>query len=88
MLIVTRHLANRLFPAGDALGQIVYFTPQNAARIVGIVEHIQSPYVGYQEDNSSFEPVQYLDNQLFYLVRTRPGQQAQVMRTAPQKFMS
>ena len=86
VLIVTRHLANQLFPAGDALGQIVYFTPQNPARIVGIVERVQTPYVGYHDDNSSFEPVQYLDNQLFYIVRTRPGEQAQVMRAAPQKL--
>jgi putative ABC transport system permease protein len=86
VIVVTRHLANQIFPAGGALGQSVYFTPQNAARIVGIVERAQTPYVGYREDNSSFEPLQFIDNQLFYIVRTRAGQLAQVMRAAPQRL--
>jgi putative ABC transport system permease protein len=86
VIVVTRTLARELFPTGGALGQIVYFTPQKAARIVGIVERAQSPYMGYHEDNSSFEPMQFVDNQISYIVRTQPGQLAHVMQTAPQRL--
>jgi putative ABC transport system permease protein len=86
VIVVTRELAKQIFPTGGALGQIVYFNPQNPARIVGIVERAQTPYMGYREDNSSFEPLQFVDNQIFYIVRTRPGQLAQVMRAAPQRL--
>jgi putative ABC transport system permease protein len=86
VIVVTRELAKQIFPAGGALGQIVYFNPQNPARIVGIVERAQTPYMGYHEDNSSFEPLQFVDNQLYYIVRTRAGQLAQVMRSAPQRL--
>jgi putative ABC transport system permease protein len=86
VIVVTRELAKQIFPSGGALGQIVYCNPQNPARIVGIVERAQTPYMGYREDNSSFEPLQFVDNQIFYIVRTRPGQLAQVMRAAPQRL--
>jgi putative ABC transport system permease protein len=87
VIVVTRKLAQQLFPSGGALGQIVYFTPQKPARIVGIVDRVQTPYTtGYQNDNSSFEPLQFVDNQISYIVRTQPGQLAHVMQTAPQRL--
>jgi putative ABC transport system permease protein len=86
VIVVTRTLAQQLFPSGGALGQIVYFTPQKPARIVGIVDRVQTPYTGYHDDNSSFEPMQFVDNQISYIVRTQPGQLAQVMHAAPQRL--
>jgi putative ABC transport system permease protein len=86
VIVVTSTLAKQLFPTGGALGQIVYFTPQKPARIVGIVDRVQTPYTGYHDDNSSFEPMQFVDNQISYIVRTQPGQLGQVMQAAPQKL--
>jgi len=58
IVIVTQHLANGLFPTQSAVGQTVYFTPeeptQKPTRIVGVVAVANTPFFGYQEQNSSF----------------------------------
>jgi putative ABC transport system permease protein len=41
--IVTRSMADKLFPKGDALGKTFYGWGDNAIRIVGIVEHLVRP---------------------------------------------
>jgi putative ABC transport system permease protein len=90
-MVVTRALAKALFPAGNALGQVVYFTPRNSSRIVGIIEQAQTPWASNNgsvsgREYSSFLPLQFLNNGLYYVVRTRPGRQAQVMRAAQDKL--
>lgn len=88
VIVVTQSLARQMFHSANALGQLVYFTPEHASRIVGIIERAQSPYVGYDVEDSIFLPLQFLNNDLDYVVRTRPGQQAQVMRAAQDSLYS
>lgn len=78
-IIVTQSFAKYVFHGSSALGQLIYFTPDHAARIVGIVERGHTGIVGYQEEDSIFMPILELSNGLNYVVRTVPGQQAQVM---------
>jgi putative ABC transport system permease protein len=89
-LIVTQSLAGVLFPRTDPLGQVVYFGRQ-PARIVGIVEHAQTPFASQTQgharvDDASFFPYQYLSNDTMYVVRTVPGQLAAVMKAAQDKL--
>ncbi len=88
-LVMTQRLSRVLFPAGDALGKMVYLrsgtTPK---RIVGIVERTQSPSAGSSwaestVENSVFLPHRFLSNRIKYIVRTRPGALDSAMRAAP-----
>ncbi len=76
-LIITAALAQRLYPAGNALGQMVYWTPEAASRIVGIVERAQAPWAAWTEaraEYSAFLPYHFVNNPVTYIVRARPGQ--------------
>jgi putative ABC transport system permease protein len=78
-IVITQRLARVLFPAGDALGRVIYLrsgtTPK---RIVGVVERTQSPSAANSwgqsaAENSVFVPHRYLDSHITYVIRTRPG---------------
>jgi putative ABC transport system permease protein len=88
-LVVTQALAKALFPAGSALGQVVYINSQYA-RIVGIIERAQTPNAanGGQGDRSVFVPMMPLNKTTQYVVRTRPGQLASVMHAAQDKLFA
>ena len=76
-VIVTAALAHKLYPSGNALGQVVYWTPTAASRIVGIVERAQAPWAAWTQaraEYSAFLPYHYIDNWVMYVVRSRPGQ--------------
>ena len=46
-MIVSDDLARKLFPSGNALGQVVYWNPAASSRIVGIVERAQTPWAAW-----------------------------------------
>jgi putative ABC transport system permease protein len=85
-VIITRALANDLFPKGDALGKTLYDSfgwLGHPATIVGIVEQMHGSRVGSPRVNRVLmvprvpypeEPV------VHYVVRTEPGQRDTVMR--------
>jgi putative ABC transport system permease protein len=76
-VIVTAALAHKLYPSGSALGQVVYWSPAAASRIVGIVERAQAPWAAWTEaraEYSAFLPYHYINNPVTYIVRARPGQ--------------
>jgi putative ABC transport system permease protein len=90
-LVITRALANALFPAGDALGKRVYLRDTGSSQIIGIVDRAQTPwptesfslhYVEY----STFAPFIFADRAPYYIIRTQPGRQADVMRSAQQRL--
>jgi putative ABC transport system permease protein len=88
-VVLTAALARRLFPDGQALGRTVYVTGDDPERVVGIVERATSGSgagLGYVEF-STFAPGQLVSSQELYVVRTRPGQQATVMRAARQRLL-
>ena len=93
-LIMSRALALQLFPAGDALGKVV-FTSGNKTQgstIIGIVDRLQAPWVGNGSwaadwvENSVLEPFRYVAQSSYYLVRTQPGQLSAVRHAAHRKL--
>ncbi len=93
-VIITKALAEKLFPGKNALGQSIYVTFQKQqVPIVGIVERLQVPWVGADNtwaanfiDYSTLVPFRYSDTYSFYIVRAQPGQLASVMDAAKKKL--
>ena len=91
-IIVTRALAQRLFPAGDALGKSIYIETKQPAPIIGIIDRLQGPFVaatGFMStftDNSVLAPFRPLDETPTYVVRTKPGKLNEVIKAAQSKL--
>lgn len=81
-IIVSKTLADKLFPDGNALGQTVHaFGRDKPATIVGIVQTLQSAWPRWKEtENALLAPGLVTDNR--YVVRTAPGQLDAVLRDA------
>jgi len=89
--IITRALAEKLFPGKTALGQSIYVQPaDHAMQVVGVVERMQVPWVGSWSanfnDNSILEPFRYADTYAYYVVRSQPNQLAGVLKAAEKKL--
>ncbi len=94
-LIISRALALRLFPRGDALGRRVYLEGRSdTTPIIGIVAKLQVPWTRFGgwgstwSDNSMVVPVRDVSPVADYIVRTRPGRLSQVMKLAPQRLFA
>jgi putative ABC transport system permease protein len=88
-IIVTKALADRLFPDGDALGKSVYMGEDPpTSMIVGIVERTQQPWMNSESvENSTFVPAfMPFGNSSRYLVRAEPGRRDEVMKLTEQKL--
>ena len=77
VIIVTRALAKRLFPEGNALGQTVYIQG-TVQTIVGVIARLQTTNTSDSESNieySVLQPNQYVGSAYpyVYIIRTRPG---------------
>lgn len=93
VIIITRVLADKLFPGRSALGQSVYFeSREQPALIVGIVDQLQVPWTeagGWGSkfnDNSTLVPFRFLLNTTNYIVRVQPGQVVSAMHAAGKKL--
>ncbi len=86
--IVTKALAAKLFPQGNALGQSIYVEIDKPVAIVGIVERLQGPMTvatGFNStfaENSVISPYHLISERNVYMVRAKPGQRDAVMRAA------
>lgn len=93
LVIVTRGLADHLFPKGDALGRIVYMQGTRPDTIVGILENLQTSSPGNPSipiENSQFTVImpshfaQTVVNS--YVVRTRSGAQQVTMKEVERRL--
>jgi len=89
-MIVTKALAEKLFPEQSGLGKTVY-VDKRPVTIVGIVERLQVPWVSnsWSEkfvENSMLQPYHFLAQGTHYLVRTQPGQLDAVIQLAQKKL--
>lgn len=82
-VIITRALAERLFPGKRALGRVIYSYP-NPMRIVGIVDHLLRPNVGTGSDNdySTIFPMLPDTRDVTYVLRTSPQARERVLKQA------
>ncbi len=92
-VIITRQLADQLFPGKSALGQSMYLeTRKHETLIVGIVDRLQVPWIGAGGwgstffENSMIEPFRYVAQYSHYVVRVKPGQLAAVMQAAQKRL--
>ncbi|HEY6621787.1 MAG TPA: FtsX-like permease family protein [Steroidobacteraceae bacterium] len=91
-IIITRALAQRLFPRGDALGHSIYTETNDPSPIIGIIDRLQGPFVaatGFMStftENSVLAPFRPLGDSSTYVVRTKPGSLNEVMKRAQSKL--
>jgi putative ABC transport system permease protein len=88
-VIVSKPVADQLFPNGNALGQTVYQDGKPSS-IVGIVERLQTPKRAESTwaFNSVLEPFRSDDSWSGYVVRARPGREQATMREARQALFA
>jgi putative ABC transport system permease protein len=91
-IIITRSLAQRLFPRGDALGKSIYTETKDPSPIIGIIDRLQGPFVaatGFMStftENSVLAPFRPLGDSSTYVVRTEPGRLNEVLKAAQNKL--
>jgi putative ABC transport system permease protein len=94
-IIITRALAEKLFPNANAVGQSVYEESLHGqVPIVGVVERLQVPWVGASgwgskfNDSSLISPFHFLSPYpTYYIVHAQPGQAASVLQAAQKKLL-
>lgn len=80
-VIITKAIADKLFPKGDALGKIVYYRGGKPSTIIGIVEKLTVPWIDMDfMDNVTIMPLTFNSGYQMFLVRTKPGQQDAVFK--------
>jgi putative ABC transport system permease protein len=93
VLIVSKSLADTLFPRGDALGKTVYVQDGIPTQIVGIIDRLQGPNFAATgrfstfAENSTIRPSRPINEYPRFLVRVQPGHLAEVMRRAEQTLL-
>jgi putative ABC transport system permease protein len=87
--IVSKELASKLFPGGDALGKSIFVENSSTpSPIVGIVDRLQGPYTAATgltatfAENSVMAPFRHFGDDARYVVRVRPGQLDPTMKSA------
>ena len=88
-VIVTRALAEKLFPGENAVGKSIFVeSTTTPVPIIGVVDRLQGPFIGasgfYSSfvENSVMAPYRYLSELTSYAVRSQPGQLNTVMKAA------
>jgi putative ABC transport system permease protein len=90
-VIITKNLADKLWPKGDALGKILHAGLLNkASTVVGIVDFMQHrPVTGPAAElfrTVVFVPAMGAGNGATYLVRAEPGRRDALMATVEKEF--
>ncbi len=93
-VIITKALADKLFPNANPLGQGIYDNSlKGLIPIVGVVDRLQVPWVsasGFANtfiDNSFILPFRFVSPYpILYVVHAQPGQAAAVIQAAPKRL--
>ncbi|HKZ11161.1 MAG TPA: FtsX-like permease family protein [Rhodanobacteraceae bacterium] len=92
IVIVTKALADKLFPKGDALGKTIYVDRDTPSTIIGILERMQVPSPdSWANDwfwNSVLIPTRLDAGFARYAVRAKPGRLDAAMREAPKALFA
>ncbi|RDJ00684.1 peptide ABC transporter permease [Dyella solisilvae] len=92
VVMVTKALADKLFPAGDAVGKTIYLVG-GPTTIVGVVDLLQAQSVDRWAQSFAYRSVIVpkrlaISLGVFYIVRTQPGQLDAAMRAAPKALFA
>ena len=86
--IVTKILAAKLFPNGDALGKPIFVENDKPVPIIGIVDRLQGPltvatgFTSRFAENSLLTPYRVIGETSVYMVRAQSGRRDAVMKSA------
>jgi len=81
-VIVTKILADKLFPDGDALGKTIYYSKGRPSTIIGIVAKLTVPWTDWEyPDNVTIMPLTFNSSYQIFLVRAKAGQQDAVYKS-------
>nr|AAK17129.1 putative membrane transporter protein 2 [Lysobacter lactamgenus] len=87
--IITKALADKVYPDGSALGKPFYIGNNSPAptTVIGIVDHLEASWSGADSygymDNATLLPMRLNRVNSTYLIRSKPGQLDAVSRSAP-----
>ena len=84
-VIVTRAVAERLFPGKDAVGQAIYVFGTSPLRIVGVVDRLTSPHPDHGDAHDLYSmilPIRPTFDGGTYVLRTDPAQRDAVLKAA------
>jgi putative ABC transport system permease protein len=87
-VIISKDLAQRLYPDGSALGKTIYVSMgQTPSTVIGVTDTLQAHMISSSANayayNAVLVPARLLNDYTYYLVRARPGQLDAAMRDAP-----
>ena len=84
VVIITRALAQKLWPGESALGQTIYFDPQTPMQVIGVVADLIRPSLSGGDDAAQWTTVVPLrfSGGGSYALRTDPGQRQRVIKAA------
>src|SRR5215467_12837598 len=88
--IVSKELANKLYPDQDPIGKQVFFDQDPpTTTIIGVVDRLQQPWMSSDTvEYSTFVPAfMPYGNSTSYLVRAEPGRRDEVMKQVEQKMI-
>jgi putative ABC transport system permease protein len=93
-IIITKGLADKLFPNANAVGQSIYDQfLKGQVPIIGVVDRLQVPWVeaggfgGGFNDNSIIQPFRFISPYpILYVLHAQPGQAAAVIQAAPKRL--
>lgn len=86
--VLTRALAERLFPDASAVGQTVYIPNSGPTRVIGVVDFLGTPWSSYGEYGSSILlPIVDAGPVTQFLVRSDPGMRDKAMADVEQALV-
>jgi putative ABC transport system permease protein len=80
--IISQSMADALFPdeTGSIVGKTAYIENDQPVKIVGIVDRLQAPWTGWDRvENSMLVPIMRASEYTWYVIRTEPGYQDELM---------
>ncbi|MGE7138247.1 ABC transporter permease [Luteibacter sp. NPDC031894] len=81
-VIITKALADKLFPDGNALGKTIYYVKEKPSTIIGIVEKLTVPWTDFGfMDHVTIMPLLFNSSYQHFVVRTKQGQQDAVFKS-------
>jgi putative ABC transport system permease protein len=91
-LIVSKTLAEKVFPNENALGKMIFFDSEKPSPIIGIVDRLMGPmtiatgvFTAFEE-NSVISPIHLIGETNNYMVRVKPGEMDSVIKAAESKL--
>jgi len=84
VVIITRTLAQKLWPGQSALGKTIYFDPQTPLQVIGVVANLIRPSLSDGDNAAQWSTVVPLrfSGGGSYLLRTDPGSRQRVIKAA------